>query len=301
MANSFLKICGKDVKVQGRLVRIGQVEGDCFVTADPKQMVDALRKAGTRVDLFTFLQKLPETSPQYAYPMVLENLAVLPISTFENWWTNQIRSYPRNRARQAEKRGVVIREVAFDDVLLRGICEIYNESPIRQGKPFAHYGMTVDRAREYAGTFLDHSIFIGAFLGETMIGFIKLITDETRTQAHLIHILSMVQHKDKAPNNALIAQAIRSCASRGISQLIYERFTYGKREGDSLTHFKEINGFQRVDLPRYYVPLTPLGRIAFRLGLHQRLVDRVPESLASRFREFRRAWYSRKFESVAEA
>ena len=134
-----------------------------------------------------------------------------------------------------------------------------------------------------------------------MIGFIKLVMDESRNQACLVHILSMVQHKDKAPTNALIAHAVRACAEHKIPFLVYEHFTYGKKEGDSLSHFKEVNGFQRIDLPRYYVPLTPLGRAALRFGMHHRLIDRLPESWLSKFREYRASWYSRKVQSSAEA
>jgi hypothetical protein len=194
-----------------------------------------------------------------------------------------------------------MREVPYGEELIRGICGIYNETPMRQGKKFPHYGMTLERARQYAGTFLDRSIYIGAFLGEEMIGFVKLTMDDSRTQADLVHILSMAQHKDKAPTNALIAQAVRSCADHKVSYLVYEHFTYGKKEGDSLSHFKEVNGFQRVDLPRYYVPLTPIGRIALRLGLHRRLADRIPEPIAAKFRDLRRVWYSRKFQTLTES
>jgi hypothetical protein len=296
-----MKVCGKDIRLNGRLVRVARLDGDKYeFPSDPEALLAGLRTCGTRIDLFTFLQRLPECEPRYSYPMERDNLAVLEISTFDHWWNKQIRSYPRNRARQAEKRGVVLREVPFGEVLLRGICEIYNECPVRQGRRFPHYGMTIERAHGYAGTFPERSIFIGAFLEEKMIGFCKLVTDETQTQANLVHILSMVQHKDKAPTNALIAQAVRSCAERGISFLVYEKFAYGKKEGDSLSHFKEVNGFQRMDIPRYYVPLTYLGQVAFRLGFHHRFVDRVPESLASRFRDLRRNWYSRRFQTVTE-
>jgi hypothetical protein len=296
-----MTVCDRDIKIQGRLVRIARLDGDKYTFPDdPEALLAALSKCGTRIDIFTFLQKLPETSPQYPYPMEMDNLAVLPVSTFENWWNNQIRSYPRNRARQAQKRGVVLREVTFGKDLVEGICGIYNETPVRQGKRFPHYGMTFEQACKYAGTFLERSIYIGAFLDETMIGFIKLVMDEDRTQACLVHILSMVQHKDKAPTNALIAQAVRSCAAHNISYLVYEHFSYGKKSRDSLSHFKEVNGFKRVDLPRYYAPLTSIGRVALQLGLHHRFADRVPESIAAKVRDLRRAWYSRKFQTLTE-
>lgn len=297
-----MEICGKDIRIQGTLCRIGYIDGEKYnFPENPKSLAGALKKCGKRIDLFTFLQKLPDTSPQFGYPVEWDNLAVLRVTTFDHWWNHQIRSYPRNRARQAEKRGVIMREVPCDEALFTGICGIYNESPVRQGKPFPHYGMTVEKARLYASTFPDRSIYVGAFVGNTMIGFIKLVMDESRTQACLVHILSMMKHKDKAPTNALIAQAVRICADRGINYLIYEKFAYGKKQGDSLSHFKEVNGFERVDVPRYYVPLTTWGRIAFRLGLHHKLVEHVPESVAGKFRDFRRMWHGQKLQQAPEA
>src|SRR6266850_789181 len=161
-----MKICDKEIKVQGRLIRIACLDGDMYnFPEDPEAVLTGLRNSGTRIDLFTFLQKLPATEPQYRYPMEWDNLAVLPVTTFDHWWTQQIGFKARNKAKQAEKRGVTFREVPFSDVLLEGICGIYNECPIRQGKRFPHYGMTLERARAYAGTFLDRTVYIGAFLG----------------------------------------------------------------------------------------------------------------------------------------
>jgi len=296
-----MKICGKEIRVEGRLVRMARLEADGYhFLDDPAPVLDGLRKSGIRIDLFTFVQKLPETSPKYPYPMEWDNFAVLPVTTFDHWWTHQIRSLPRNRARQAEKKGVVIREVPFDESLVRGIWEVYNESDVRQGMRNRHYGKDIETVYGDEATFLDSSIFIGAFLGDCLIGFAKLTWNETRTQANLMNIVSMIQHRDKAPTNALIAQAVRSCAERGIAYLVYQRFSYGKKQPDSLSRFKENNGFQQVDLPRYYVPLTRLGWAAFRLGLHHRFVDHLPESVAAKLRELRKAWYNRKFQSVME-
>jgi hypothetical protein len=294
-------VCGRDMKVQGRFVRVARLDGEKHTFPDnPEAFIEGLKKSGTKADIFTFLQSLSDTSPKYPYPLEYDNLAVLPVSTFEHWWNHQIRSYPRNRARQAQKKGVTFREVPCGDVLIRGICEIYNETPVRQGKAFPHYGMTPERAREYASTFLEHSIYIGAFLGDTMIGFMKLVMDENRNQACMVHILSMVQHNDKAPTNGLIAEAVRSCADHKVPYLVYEHFHYGNKKNDSLSHFKEVNGFQKVDVPRYYVPITSFGQLALRLGLHHRLADRIPESIARKLRELRKTWYQRKLQTRTE-
>jgi hypothetical protein len=253
------------------------------------------------VDLFTFTQRLPNTKPLFQYPMEWDNFAAIPISTFEDWWSKQLGFKARNKAKQAEKKGVVLREVPFGDDLVRGIWDIYNECPIRQGRRFPHFGKDVQAVHREEATYLDSSIFIGAFLGDRLIGFIKILIDETGTQAGLLNIVSLISERDKAPTNALVASAVKACAARGITYLTYSNFSYGKKQRDSLSDFKERNAFQRIEVPRYFVPLTPLGQIALRLGLHHRLSERIPEPLAERFRGFRDAWYKRRFPTLTEA
>ena len=222
-------------------------------------------------------------------------MAVLNISTYENWWTKQIGFKARNKAKQADKKGVVIREVAFDDELVRGIWEIYNECPVRQERLFPHYGKTIEEVRQMSATYLDSSVFIGAYDSGNLIGFIKLVIDDTRTQAGMMHIISMLKARDKAPTNALVAHAVRSCADRNVPYLCYAQFAYGTKTRSSLSDFKERNGFQRVDIPRYYVPLTKWGAAAFSMGLHHKLIDRLPESLAAKLRDLRSTWHQHKF------
>lgn len=298
---SLLTVCGKEIRVQGRVIRMARLDADKYMFVDdPEVMLDGLRKSGTRIDVFSFLQRLPQTSVKYPYPMEWDNLAAVPISTFDHWWNEQIGFKARNKAKQAEKKGVLIREVPFSESLVEGIWKIYNECPLRQGKAFHHYGKDVQTVYREEATFLDHSVFVGAFLKDELIGFIKLVMDETGTQAGLMNIVSMIQQRDKAPTNALVAQAVRSCADRKISFLVYSNFAYGKKQRDSLSDFKERNGFQRIDLPRYYVPLTLAGRVALRLGFHHKLVDYLPESVAGKLRELRNTWNNRKLQSMPD-
>jgi hypothetical protein len=290
-----VEVCGKEVWIDGSLIRIAHIDGEGYqFLEDPEAALGALRRSRTRIDLFTFIQKLSDVSPKYGYPMEWDNMAALPVSTFEHWMTRQIDSKVRNMIRKAEKNGVVVREVAFDDALTRGIQAIYNEAPVRQGKPFWHYGKNLEAVRKMNATFMEGSIFIGAFFQDNLIGFVKLVFDKDRSQAGLMQILSMIRHRDKAPTNALIAQAVRSCALRGIPYLWYANFSYGKKQADSLADFKRHNGFERIDLPRYYIPLTVAGQMALRLGLHHGVTDWIPEPLAATYRRIRGLWYRRR-------
>lgn len=290
-----LEVCGKEVRVGKKFIRIGFLDGEGYqFLDDPIIALEAVGKFRPKVDLFTFIQSLSDSTPKYNYAMEWDNFAAVRITTFEEWMTKQIDFKVRNKVRKAAKNGVVVREVPFDDVLIDGISAIYNESPIRQGRQFPHYQKDIESLRKMKATFLERSIFIGAFFEENLIGFVKLVTNEDRTQAGLMHILSTIQHRDKAPTNALVAQAVRSCADRGIHYLWYANMSYGKKQGDSLAEFKKHNGFQKIDVPRYYVPLTLAGHMALRFGLHHGVMDLVPEPVAAQFRRLRQLWYGRR-------
>jgi hypothetical protein len=233
--------------------------------------------------------------------MELDNIAALRVSTFDDWMTKQIDFKVRNKVRKATKNGVVVQEVPYDDAYVRGIHAIYNESSTRQGKPFWHYGKDLETVRKMNATFMDRSIFIGAFFEGNLIGFVKLVFDENRSQAGLMQIVSMTGHRDKAPTNALIAQSVRSCAERGIPYLWYANMSYGKKQADGLADFKRHNGFERIELPRYYVPLTLSGRMALRLGLHHGMSHWIPEPIATTYRVIRKRWYGRAISGPSNA
>ena len=297
-----MEICGKELRTSGRLVRIGFIDGEGYqFLEDPKSALEALRKSGARIDLFTFIQKLSDTSPKYSYPMEWDNFAAVPVSTFDNWLKHQIDFKVRNKVRKAEKNGVVAREVLFDDAYVQGIHAIYNESPIRQGKAFWHFGKDLETVRKMNATFMNRSIFIGAYFEGNLIGFVKLVFDEDGNQAGLMQIVSMIGHQDKAPTNALIAQSVRSCAERGISYLWYANMSYGKKQDDGLADFKRHNGFQKIEVPRYYVPLTVAGRMALRWGLHHGMSNWIPEPVAATYRRIRKEWFARRISSLKNA
>ena len=152
--------------------------------------------------------------------------------------------------RRAENKGVVVREVPFDDALVRGISEIYDESLVRQGRPFWHYGKDLAAVRRENGTFLDRSVFLGAFADAKLIGFAKLVSAETGGQASLMQILSDDPSSRQGADECIDRDAVRSCATRSIPYLVYANFSYGKKRQDGLSEFKQHNGFQRVELPR---------------------------------------------------
>ena len=80
-----LSVCDRNFKVEGRLVRIARLDGEPFKFLDkPEIALEGLRHSHSRIDLFTFIERLPESGPEYAYPWEWDNLAVLRISAFHH-------------------------------------------------------------------------------------------------------------------------------------------------------------------------------------------------------------------------
>lgn len=267
--------------------------------SNPEQFVQFIRDTGLEADIFTFAHR-PLTDRKYlSYRFELDNYAAIPITTYEHWHAKQIETDVRQNVKKATKRGVVTRLSTFDDALLRGISDIYNESPIRQGRIFWHYGKSIERIRLEAGRYIERSDFVGAYVGDELIGFIKMTyTDDN---ADLGLIVTKQAHFDKRPTNALIGKAVERCAEKGIARLRYDKMSYGKKSSASLADFKRRHGFVQIDYPRYLIPLSRAGHVALELNLHRPLQHRIPERIQNAFLAIRTRWYARKFQAVQKA
>ena len=127
------QIEGQTVTASGRWLRIATVKDEELmegaVVTDPSTFLRDLRHAGLRADLFTFAQKLPDTTPRYPFHLEWDNPAVIPLTTFNEWWEKQAESSVRRAVRKASKVGVVTKVIDFDDALVDGIEAIYNREP----------------------------------------------------------------------------------------------------------------------------------------------------------------------------
>jgi len=280
-----MEINGEKIMVEGKILRIAKLEQEwCDDAGDPEILAAALRNTADGPDILTFTQRLPDLEPKYGYQMELESMAVLPIKSYALWWEKQIERQARNKIRKAQKKGVVVRSTDFDDRLVHGMTLIFNETPIRQGRRFSHYGKDFETIKRQFSRFLFREEIFGAYLGDELVGFIFLA--DAGRYAFLGQIISKIACRDLAPNNALLAKAVERCAERGFPYLVYALWL-----DDSLGGFKRSNGFQRFDLPRYFVPLTKKGKLALKFGLHRGWKGAVPEQLRRPLKKLRRRWY----------
>lgn len=273
--NNGLNIGGREYRLKRGLARELMLRNEWIdEVTDPDTLAKEIRNTSVPTDLLTFVQLPPNTVPKYSYAMQWENLAVLEVTTYNKWLKKQVPRNTRKKVLKAERLGVVVRIEAFSDELAVGLVELFNETPVRRTDRYPYFGWDIDRVRQGWATELERSLWLVAYYREEMIGFIKLILGGRIARAS--GTLAKLAHRDKAVMNALIAKAVEVCAEKSIQFLIYGRFIYGRKGKDSLTVFKENNGFRRVDVPRYYIPLTLRGRIVLRLGLHQGLKAIIP-------------------------
>jgi hypothetical protein len=274
------KACGQEFFIKGKLYRTAKAKEEWDIDIDnPEAVIHELISQSINADIFTFMQRLPQTKPIFGYRMELDNVAAIPISTYEHWWTKQITQEARNKVRKAIKKGVNIRAIEYNDDLVGRIKEIYREAPLRRGVPFTHYKKSFDETKRANATFLERADFIGAYFGDELIGFVKLV--HTGGYTRVMGILGKQAHKEKAPMNALIAKAVDICAEKNISFLSYGKMIYGSKGFDSLARFKQENGFIMYTLPRYFIPLSLKGKTILALNLHKNFREILPRKLVT--------------------
>jgi hypothetical protein len=285
--SNLLRIHDRNVMVSGTLLKEARLEQEWYEDVDdPESLIAALRHESVKPDILTFWQRLPDSAPRYPYHMEWEEVAALPITTYDRWWSEQIKSRTRGLIRKSAKQGVVTREATFTDEFVRGMTHIFNETPMRQGRRFLHYGKDFDTVKRQFSRYLFRERLIGAYYEDQLIGFMMIA--QAGRYALVGQIISLISHRDKATNNCLVAKAVEICAREHLPYLVYLNWGTG-----SLSEFKRRNGFERIALPRYYVPLTATGRLALRLGIHKGVTSVIPDATLTQLKHLRTKWYRR--------
>jgi len=296
-----LQIHGRAVITGGKWLKTAVVHDEELLEdetlTDADSFVSQLRLGGLNADIFTFSQRLPHSVPKFSYHMEWDNFAVIPITTYSEWFKNRIESSVQRAIRKAAKNGIEVRQAELDDEFIQGIVKINNDTPVRQGRTFWHFEKSFEEVKHEHLTYADRNIFLGAYLEGELIGYMRMVRIDR--VASVIQLLTMTKHYDKRPANALIARAVELCEQKAMSHLMYCNYVY-KDPKSSLTEFKKRSGFEKLLLPRYYIPLTLKGKVALKLGLHRGLGQQIPEPVLKQLLRIRGLWYRRRLKNVKE-
>lgn len=290
-------IDGNDIIINGRFIKIASFKEEWDIDIEnPERLLKTLKANKTKADIFTFMQRLPDSKPKFSYYMEWDSVAAVPIKSYDYWLKKQVAQNSRKKIGLAKRKGVVIKICEFDDAFVQGQLEIYHETPIRQGKPNWDYHIDFETAKKANATFLERSIFLGAYFEDELIGFLKIV--DAGKFVRTMGIISKNSHRDKAPMNLLIAKAIELCASNNKPYLTYSKYDYGKIGSDTLKTFKRNLGFENIILPRYFIPLNIFGQIILKLHLQTGLLAILPKRLISVLLYMRNKWYAIKYEKL---
>lgn len=284
-----LQVDRHNLIITGKFIRTARMDQEWYEDVeDPESIIRALKDVNPKPDIFTFWQRFPETHPKYNYYREMEPVAVMSIKGFDYWYAKQIDANARRAVRKAEKKGVTTKPVEFDDDFIQGMVAIFNETPLRQGRPFWHYGKDFETVKREFSRYLFREDLLGAYFDGELVGFMFLANAGRYVLPG--QIISQIKHRDKALNNALIAKAVEICEKKKIPYFVYYNW------GDStLAEFKRRNGFEKADLPRYYIPLTLWGKIILNLHLHRGIVGILPEKIVFILKAFRKRFYEFKY------
>lgn len=295
------QVQGRTIIANGRWLKMATVQDEDLaegeIIADPESLVSQLQKMDLDADIFSFPEKLPNTTPRFGFHFEWDNLAVIPITTFSAWWKDRAESSVQRAVRKAAKQGVVVKVSELDDAFVRGIVNINNETPIRQGRAFWHFQKSFEDVKRENSTYAERNTFLGAYYEGELIGFMRITSVDK--VASVIQLLNMMKHLDKRPANALIAKAVEVCEQKGMSHLMYCNYVYNDPKS-SLTEFKRRNGFEQVLVPRYFIPLTLRGKIAMKSGLHRGLAKQLPKAVVEQLLKARSLWNARKLKTIKE-
>ena len=279
-----LFVNNKEMSVSGRITRTAKLKAEYYEWADnPQKFVADVKNSTIAADILTLLKKVTDENINRSLYSEQDSIAVLPIVTFEHWWKKQINDKTRNMIRRSQKNGVEVRVVEFTDGLVDGIKKIYDESPIRQGKPFKHYNKDTETVKNDHISFLERSQFIGAYCEDELIGFAKIVHDDGIS--HLMQIISKIGHRSKAPTNALIAKAVELCEEQTVPYL-----HYGVWSTRGLGDFKKHHAFERFDLTRYFIPLNGWGKLMLHFNMHRSLSQMLPDKYRDLMADLRGKW-----------
>ena len=273
-------IGNKQVAVSGKIFRTARLRHEwCDFLDDPHAAIQEVQHTPCFADVFTFVQEIGDEQRSYSFYNEPTSLAVLSVSTYQKWW-DEMGFKARNKVRKGQKSGVELRVIELDQDFAKGVEGIYNETPVKQGRRFYHYGKTADEIKEELSSFLARCILVGAYYQNELVGFMKLF--RSKNVLRTIHIIAKVSHRNKCVMDALIAKAVELCAQEKIENLHYGSWSEG-----GVGDFRAKHGFQRVEVPRYFVPLSIRGKLMLRFKLHRPIRDRLPKSWVGPLRDLR--------------
>src|ERR1700735_379130 len=85
-----MTVNGHSMVVSGKWIKMAAVHDESYLeggaVADPESIISRLKEWEANPDKFRFEQLITDGTPRFKYPMEMDNAAVIPITTYKDWW-----------------------------------------------------------------------------------------------------------------------------------------------------------------------------------------------------------------------
>ncbi|KKN83058.1 hypothetical protein LCGC14_0303240 [marine sediment metagenome] len=244
---------------------------DWWLGADAES-IQLLRAIESGANMYSYWSEF--SNHQY---QLTDQFAGIPVSSYADWW-NSISRKTRNMVRKAQKLGLTVQRMAFNDELLAATYAIYNESPTRQNRAFPPYGrntkrIAMDREKTLPQYYHGEEYLVARHNGK-IIAYIHLVY--TRDSVMFNEILGLMKHRNTSAINFLINEAVKLASDMKLKYIIY-----GKLANNNLGKFKLNNGFEKIKMYRYFAPVNIRGKLICSLRIYKwwyyggRLKDKI--------------------------
>ena len=153
-----IKVNNCEIISRGIFPRIATVFDDFLnpnYIKDPKPYIHAINNK-RMADIFSFLGKIDDSDSKSYNIFTDENnvhiehdfLAAIRIKTYDDWLRCDIKKQTRKRIKKSKKIGISVKRVDLDSNLIEDITKIFNETPVRQGRKFWHYGKDFEQSQK---------------------------------------------------------------------------------------------------------------------------------------------------------
>src|SRR6185295_4257557 len=96
------------VVATGRCLKMATLQDEeLHVVRDPIALAAKLKASPLKADVFTFAQTVPDVTPHYPYRVEWDNFAVVPITTYSEWWEKRASYDVRKAVKKAQRLGIV--------------------------------------------------------------------------------------------------------------------------------------------------------------------------------------------------
>src|SRR6266487_100151 len=90
--------------ISGRFIKTANLKDEWLYDLDnPEEVIAVLRSSLARVDLLRFWQRIPESEAKYDYYREWQDIAAIPVKSYDHWWEKQISGKTRNMVRKSQK------------------------------------------------------------------------------------------------------------------------------------------------------------------------------------------------------